>query len=130
MNLINELFTQHSFIQAIMILSLICATGLALGKIKVFGVSLGVTFVFFVGIIAGHFGITIQPEMLALAQNFGLIIYIYSLGVQVGPGFFSSFKHGGIKLNLLALLLLLTACGTALSEVFLQMRGPSSLFGL
>ena len=107
MNLINELFTQHSFIQAIMILSLICATGLALGKIKVFGVSLGVTFVFFVGIIAGHFGITIQPEMLALAQNFGLIIYIYSLGVQVGPGFFSSFKHGGIKLNLLALLLLL-----------------------
>lgn len=90
-----------------MILSLICATGLALGKIKVFGVSLGVTFVFFAGIIAGHFGVTIQPEMLALAQNFGLIIYIYSLGVQVGPGFFSSFKQGGIKLNLLALLLLL-----------------------
>lgn len=90
-----------------MILSLICATGLALGKIKVFGVSLGVTFVFFAGIIAGHFGVTIDPEMLALAQNFGLIIYIYSLGVQVGPGFFSSFKHGGIKLNLLSLLLLL-----------------------
>ena len=90
-----------------MILSLICATGLALGKIKIFGVSLGVTFVFFAGIIAGHFGVTIQPEMLALAQNFGLIIYIYSLGVQVGPGFFSSFKQGGIKLNLLALLLLL-----------------------
>lgn len=90
-----------------MILSLISATGLALGKIKVFGVSLGVTFVFFAGIIAGHFGITIDPEMLALAQNFGLIIYIYSLGVQVGPGFFSSFKHGGIKLNLLSLMLLL-----------------------
>ena len=107
MELFNELFAQHTFIQAIMILSLICATGLALGKIKVFGVSLGVTFVFFAGIIAGHFGITIDPEMLALAQNFGLIIYIYSLGVQVGPGFFSSFKHGGIKLNLLSLLLLL-----------------------
>ncbi len=103
----NELFTQHTFIQAVMILSLICATGLALGKIKVFGVSLGVTFVFFAGIIAGHFGVSIDPEMLALAQNFGLIIYIYSLGIQVGPGFFSSFKHGGIKLNLLALLLLL-----------------------
>jgi len=107
MELFNELFAQHTFIQAIMILSLICATGLALGKIKVFGISLGVTFVFFAGIIAGHFGITIDPEMLALAQNFGLIIYIYSLGVQVGPGFFSSFKHGGIKLNLLSLLLLL-----------------------
>ena len=89
-----------------MVLSLICATGLALGKIKVFGVSLGVTFVFFAGIIAGHFGISIDPEMLALAQNFGLILYIYSLGVQVGPGFFSSFKKGGIKANLLALLLL------------------------
>ena len=90
-----------------LILSLISATGLALGKIKVFGVSLGVTFVFFTGIIAGHFGVAINPEMLALAQNFGLIIYIYSLGVQVGPGFFSSFKHGGIKLNLLSLLLLM-----------------------
>lgn len=97
-----------------MILSLICATGLALGKIKIFGVSLGVTFVFFAGIIAGHFGITIQPEMLSLAQNFGLIIYIYSLGLQVGPGFFSSFKHGGIKLNLLALLLLLIGSLTAI----------------
>lgn len=114
MELFNELFTQHSFIQAIMILSLICATGLALGKIKIFGVSLGVTFVFFAGIIAGHFGITIQPEMLSLAQNFGLIIYIYSLGLQVGPGFFSSFKHGGIKLNLLALLLLLIGSLTAI----------------
>ena len=114
MELFNELFTQHSFIQAIMILSLICATGLALGKIKIFGVSLGVTFVFFAGIIAGHFGITIQPEMLSLAQNFGLIIYIYSLGLQVGPGFFSSFKHGGIKLNLLALLLLLVGSLTAI----------------
>ncbi len=97
-----------------MILSLICATGLALGKLKIFGVSLGVTFVFFAGIIAGHFGITIQPEMLSIAQNFGLIIYIYSLGLQVGPGFFSSFKHGGIKLNLLALLLLLVGSLTAI----------------
>lgn len=89
-----------------MILSLICATGLALGNIRIFGVSLGVTFVFFAGIIAGHFGIQINPEMLALAQNFGLILYIYSLGVQVGPGFFSSFKQGGVKLNLLSFALL------------------------
>ena len=107
MNWFSELFTSPSFIQAILILSLICATGLALGKIRIFGVSLGVTFVFFAGIIAGHFGVSIDPEMLSLAQNFGLIIYIYSLGIQVGPGFFSSFKHGGIKLNLLSLMLLL-----------------------
>ena len=102
--------------QAVMILSLICASGLALGKIKIFGVSLGVTFVFFAGIIAGHFGICVDPEMLALAQNFGLILYIYSLGVQVGPGFFSSFKKGGIKANLLALLLLVV--GTLLAMIF------------
>lgn len=100
--------------QAVMILSLISASGLALGKIKIFGVSLGVTFVFFAGIIAGHFGIHIDPKMLALAQNFGLILYIYALGLQVGPGFFSSFKKGGIKLNLIAVLLLLVGSAMAI----------------
>lgn len=93
--------------QAVLVLSLICATGLALGNIKIFGISLGVTFVFFTGIIAGHFGVHIDPQMLTLAQNFGLILYIYTLGLQVGPGFFSSFKKDGIKLNLIALLLLI-----------------------
>ena len=72
----KELFTEPTFIQAVLVLSLISATGLALGKIKIFGVSLGVTFVFFAGIVAGHFGVAINPEMLALAQNFGLIIYL------------------------------------------------------
>ena len=71
-----------------MVLSCICAAGLALGRIRIFGVSLGVTFVFFAGIIAGHFGLSVNPEMLAILQNFGLILYIYSLGMQVGPGFF------------------------------------------
>ena len=107
MNWFNELFTQHTFIQAVIIMSIICAAGLALGKIKVKGISLGVTFVFFAGIIAGHFGVEIDPNMRDLAMNFGLILYIYALGLQVGPGFFSSFKHGGIKLNLLSIGLLL-----------------------
>ena len=107
MNWLRELFINQTFIQAVMILSIICAVGLALGKIKIKGISLGVTFVFFAGIIAGHFNIRINPEMLAVAQNFGLILYIYALGLQVGPGFFSSFKHGGIKLNLLSIGLLL-----------------------
>ena len=107
MNWFTELFTQHTFTQAVMILSLICASGLALSKFKIFGISLGVTYVFFAGILAGHFGIEIDPEMLALAQNFGLILYIYALGVQVGPGFFSSFKKGGIRFNLISLLLLI-----------------------
>lgn len=108
MNWFNELFTdQDSFMHAVLILSLISAVGLSLGHIRIKGISFGVTFVFFTGIIAGHFGTTINPEMLALAQSFGLILYIYSLGVQVGPGFFSSFKQGGIKLNLLSIGLLL-----------------------
>ena len=106
MNWLNELFIDQTFIQAVMILSIICAAGLALGKIKFKGISLGVTFVFFAGIIAGHFKIQINPEMLIIAQNFGLILYIYALGLQVGPGFFSSFKQGGIKLNLLSIGLL------------------------
>ena len=113
-----------------MILSLISATGLALGKLRIFGVSLGVTFVFFVGIIAGHFGITIDPEMLALAQNFGLILYIYSLGVQVGPGFFSSFKQGGIKLNILALILLLTGSALAIGAHWLTGISMADSVGL
>ena len=108
MNWFNVLFTdQDSFMHAVLILSLISAVGLSLGHIRIKGISFGVTFVFFTGIIAGHFGTTINPKMLALAQSFGLILYIYSLGVQVGPGFFSSFKQGGIKLNLLSIGLLL-----------------------
>ena len=110
MNWFVELFTEHTFIQAVLILSLICAIGLILGKIRIFGVSLGVTFVFFAGIFAGHFGLDINPEMLQVMQNFGLILFIYALGVQVGPGFFASFKKGGFRLNTLALLLLVTGC--------------------
>ena len=124
MNWFTELFTQHTFIQAVMILSLICASGIALGNIKIFGVSLGVTFVFFAGIIAGHFGVTVNPEMLAIAQNFGLILYIYSLGLQVGPGFFSSFKHGGVKLNLLTFALIII--GSLMAMVIFWTTGTSA----
>jgi AspT/YidE/YbjL antiporter-like protein len=111
MNWFTEIFSQHTFIQAILVISGICAAGLALGKINIFGISLGATFVFFAGILAGHFGLSINPDMLAALQNFGLILFIYALGVQVGPGFFASLKKGGFRLNMLATLLILT--GTA-----------------
>lgn len=131
MNWFNELFTdQTSFMHAVLILSLISAVGLSLGHIKIKGVSLGVTFVFFTGIIAGHFGTTINPEMLALAQNFGLILYIYSLGVQVGPGFFSSFKKGGIQLNLLAVGLLMIGSLMAVGIYFFSGISQSEVVGL
>lgn len=113
MEWLSEIFIEQSHIQAILILSIICAAGLALGKLKIGGVSLGISFVFFAGILAGHFGLKINSDMLLLAQNFGLIIFIYSLGIQVGPGFFSAFKKGGIKLN--ALSLALAIAGTALT---------------
>lgn len=107
MDWINSLFIEHSVIQAIVVLSIICAIGLALGKIKIFGVALGATFVFFAGIVAGHFGITIDPQMLLYAESFGLVLFVYALGLQVGPGFFSSLGKSGLKLNLLATLVVL-----------------------
>ena len=113
MNWFTALFTEHTFMQAIIVLSLVCAVGLLLSRIKIKGVSLGVTFVFFAGIVAGHFGLEIDPRMLSLAQNFGLILFIYVLGLQVGPSFFPSLKKGGIKLNLFSIGILVL--GTALS---------------
>lgn len=83
-------------------LSFVIAAGIQLGKIKVFGVSLGITLVLFVGIILGHFGFTINHNVIHFFKEFGLILFVYSVGMQVGPGFFSSFKKGGITLNMLA----------------------------
>ena len=123
MNWFTDIFTEQTFLQAVLVLSIISAAGLALGKIKIFGISLGITFVFFAGIIAGHFGLTTDKNMMLVMQNFGLILYIYALGVQVGPGFFSSFKRGGFRLNILAILLLLT--GTALMVAMHWITGIS-----
>lgn len=102
MDWLLEAFCEPSSIQAIIIISLVSALGLQLGKIKIFNISLGITFVFFVGIIIGHFDFNIKKDILAFAQNFGLIIFVYALGLQVGPGFFSSLKKGGLRLNILA----------------------------
>lgn len=130
MNWFIEIFTEQTFVQAILILSLICAVGLALGQIKIGGVSLGVTFVFFAGIIAGHFGLTVNPDMLNMIQNFGLILFIYALGVQVGPGFFSSFKQGGVKLNIIALLLLVIGTVMALVIHWISNISLGDMMGL
>ena len=83
-------------------MAIIIASGLGLGKIRVCGVSLGMTCVFFAGIFVGHLGFSIDTDMLKYAESFGLVLFVYVLGLQVGPGFFSSFRHGGILLNMLA----------------------------
>ncbi len=93
-----------SLAATLVLLSFVIATGIYLGKIKFWGVSLGVTFVLFVGILMGHFGYEVQPEVLKFVREFGLILFIFAIGLQVGPGFFSSFKKGGVRLNMLAVL--------------------------
>lgn len=103
MEWLQSVFSDHTALQAVVVLSIIIASGLALGKIRVFGISLGVTFVFFMGILAGHLGFSIDPAMLDYAESFGLVIFVYELGLKVGPGFFSSFRQGGVKLNMLGL---------------------------
>ncbi|MCL3851083.1 MULTISPECIES: putative transporter [Parabacteroides] len=102
MNWINDLLWGEGIGHSILLLSFVIAAGIQLGKIKVFGVSLGITLVLFVGIILGHFGFTINHNVIHFFKEFGLILFVYSVGMQVGPGFFSSFKKGGITLNLLA----------------------------
>ena len=89
-------------VQAVIVICLICALGLALGNIRFRGVSLGVTYVFFIGILAGALGLQVDSQMLSYAESFGLILFVYTLGLQVGPGFVSAFRQGGTQLNLLA----------------------------
>ena len=111
------------------VISFISAIGIGLGKIRIMGISLGVTFVFFVGILAGHLGFTVDPAMRNFAESFGLVIFVYALGLQVGPGFFSSFHTGGLKLNMLSMAvvligtLLAVACSYATGVAMPDMVG-------
>lgn len=124
MEWLYNLFFEHTALQAVVILSLIIAIGLGLGKLHICGVSLGVTFVFFMGIFAGHLGFSIDPQMLTYAESFGLVLFVYALGLQVGPGFFSSFQQGGYRLNFLGLGVILL--GTIMA-VILTMVTPISM---
>lgn len=114
----DTLFFSHSASQAVIVISLISAIGLIFGKVRLWGVSLGVTFVFFVGIIAGHFGVTINDKVLLFAENFGLVLFVYSLGLQVGPGFMSAFKAGGVTLNMLGMGVILIGSAMAVAMSF------------
>lgn len=115
MDYIRLLFIEHSALQAIIVLSLISAVGVLLGRIKLFGISLGTAFIFFVGILAGHLGLSIDPQMLKYAESFGLVLFVYALGLQVGPGFFSSMRTEGVRLLVPSLAILLI--GTLLAVV-------------
>ena len=99
----NLLFDENSIAHIVLLYSFVIAVGVLLGKIKFFGVSLGVTFVLFTGIVCGHFGFTGNTGILTFLQDFGLILFVFCIGLQVGPSFFSSFKKGGIAMNMVAI---------------------------
>ena len=106
MDWLKELVMGGGVAHAIFIYALVIALGVILGKQKVFGISLGPTFVLFMGILAGHLGLNVDPNIIKFIQEFGLILFIFSIGLQVGPSFFSSFKEGGVVLNGLAVLII------------------------
>ncbi|MCM1301134.1 MAG: putative transporter [Alistipes senegalensis] len=118
MDWLRSLVFEHSAVQAVVVLSLIATAGIGLGKIRIGGVSLGTAFIFFVGILAGHFGLSLDPAMLSYAESFGLILFVYALGLQVGPGFFSSLRSGGMRLVMPALLVLFIGTAAAVGSSF------------
>ncbi len=103
----KDLFFGQGTGHSIMLLAFVIAAGLMLGKIRVKGVSLGSTWILFVGILLSHFGFRADSSLLHFLKEFGLILFVFSIGLQVGPGFFHSFKSGGLKLNMLAVALVL-----------------------
>jgi len=121
MNWVNNLFSVHSSIQTVVILSIIIAFGLAIGKVKIMGVSLGIAFVFFVGILAGHLGLSIDPTVLDYAETFGLAMFVYCLGLHVGPNFFGSLRHEGMSQNMWSLAIIVV--GTLFSLLLIPLTG-------
>lgn len=121
MNWVNNLFSVHSSIQTVVILSIIIAFGLAIGKVKIMGISLGIAFVFFVGILAGHLGLSIDPTVLDYAETFGLAMFVYCLGLHVGPNFFGSLRHEGMSQNMWSLAVIVV--GTLFSLLLIPLTG-------
>ena len=99
----NLLFNSDSIAHIVLLYSLVISLGVILGKIRIFGVSLGVTFILFAGILMGHLGFSGNLEIINFVQDFGLILFVFCIGLQVGPSFFSSFRKGGISMNLMAI---------------------------
>lgn len=130
MNWLNELIWGTGIGHSILLMAVIIAIGTQLGKIKMCGISLGSTLILFVGIIFGHFGFHMNPDMLDFLKEFGLILFVYAIGMQVGPGFFSSFKKGGITLNLLALGIIFLGTGIALAIGFIAHIDIPTMVGI
>ena len=127
--LISLFTTTDSIAHIILLYSIVISVGVLLGKVKVCGISLGVTFVLFAGIIAGHIHFTAPVDILTFIQDFGLVLFVYCIGLQVGPGFFESFRKGGVTLNILStvLILLNIAVMFACYFIFFDTSKPANL---
>ena len=130
MDWIKQLFTEPSVANTLVIIALIIAVGLTLSKIKMGKVNLGVTWILFAGIAAGQIGLSVEPCSALFIKEFGLILFIYSIGVEVGPNFFAAFKSGGLLLNGLATLIVLFGCATALAVGKLTGTEPMAMVGV
>ena len=125
----NLLFTP-SVAHSLVLVALVIAIGLYLSRIKIGGISIGVTWILFVGIVFGHFGLVLDATTSHFVKEFGLILFIYSIGIQVGPGFFESFKSGGLTLNGLAAATILLAGATCLLVGLITNEDPFAMIGV
>lgn len=131
MNWLTDLFSNHSTIAfAVLVYSVVVASGVALGKLGYKGLSFGIACVLFTGILAGHFGFTVNKEIVEFIREFGLILFVYTMGLQVGPGFFASLQKQGLKLNLLAVFCVLLSIGVVIAIFLLSNISLPALVGL
>jgi Predicted permease len=130
MNWFIDLIWNNSVAHTVFLLGIVIAAGIWLGKIKIGGISLGVTWVLFAGIIVSHFGLIAEPEIVHFIKEFGLILFVYSIGLQVGPGFFSSFRKDGLRLNALAGAVVFIGVGTAVLFYYTTDLPISTIVGI
>lgn len=123
MDWISSLLCSHSSLQTVIVVSLVISLGLALGRIRVMGISLGIAFVFFTGIMAGHVGLSVDTNTLDFIETFGIALFVYCLGLHVGPNFFGSLRHEGMALNLWGLGVIVL--GTMMALILIPLTGVS-----
>lgn len=130
MSWFRELFFGQGVAHSILMMAVVIAVGILLGKIRIKGISLGVTWILFAGIAFAHFGMRVDAEVLHIFKEFGLILFVYSIGLQVGPGFFSSFKKGGIKLNMLAAGIVVLGAGVTVALHYITKIPMPTMVGI
>jgi len=130
MDWLNSLISIQPAVQAVVVVSLICAIGMAMGKIRFFGISLGIAFVFFIGIFLGSVGVAINHDMLMYCEDFGLVLFVYALGLHVGPNFFGSFRREGMTLNLWSLAVIVLGTIMAIALVPLTKVSMPDMIGV